>query len=353
MIEVLGPPDRPRRAHGPRLPPVSLAARRVALAAATVLGVGMLAATHDQVPHPSLLVASTALARVDATGHVEPLALPGTGDPARLLRLSHATVLLTRPAGRIEGGQALLLPDGGDALRVLGPADSLVPDSREDRVWLVQRIGDQQALTSYDGSGRAGERRTAATGNDLFLVTPEGVLDDEMELPGGSTPTLRDDAGLVLRRFPGPVTVLAVTGSRVLATQGNCLDGCSVLAWDVRDGGSRSAPLDAGLVVLEGALSADGRSVALAARSASAGQDPVGTTGQAVLLRGRLDGGEPVARTVRGGCTLLACHVTFSGSTVWASVDRSPGRLVRWRDGEEPLPIALQVPDVQALSGLS
>ena len=355
MSDVLGLPDRPQRRGGPALPTVPLATRRVALVAAAMLAAGVLAVRHHQgdvSAPPALLVAAAQLARVDVAGHAEAVALPGTGDPARLLRLPHATVLLTRPAGRIDGGQALLLRDGDDALRVLGPADTLAPDSRDDRVWLVRRTGDRQSLTAYDASGSRRGRRGVTNSHDLFLVTPQGVLDDEVEMPGGSTPTLRDDAGRVLRRLPGPVTVLDTGGPRVLATQGNCLQGCSVVAWDVRDGSSRVAPLDAGLAVLDGALSADGRSVALAARSGTAGDDPVGSTGQAVLLRGSLDGGEPLTRTVRGGCTLLACHVAFSGTTVWASVDRTPGRLVRWRAGEDPRPITLQVPDVEDLAGL-
>lgn len=329
--------------------------RLIAGAAAGVLSLGVLTVVQAQPSAPTLVVAAAGLERLRADGVVDPVRLPAGQDPARLLRLAHATLVLTRPPNHAFGGWAFLLPDGSTQLRRLGPADQLAPDSRGDRVWLV-RGAAVRSLQAYDGSGRHIESRSARSEHDLLLVTPDGVLDDEVVTPGGTTPTLRSDSGRVLRRWGGPVQVLDIVGPRLLVVMGNCLDGCTAQVWDVRLGAADppSAPLDAGLVLLDGALSPDGRSVALAARSASAGAAMDGPNGQAVLLRGRLavgaSGGEPWSTLVDGGCTLLACHVAWSGDTVYASTDLSPGGFVRWDASGRVTRLSLRVPGVVDLA---
>ncbi len=332
-----------------------LPTRLVAGAAAGVLGLGVLTVVQVQPSAATLVVAAAGLQRLRADGAVDPVPLPAGQDPARLLRLAHATVVLTRPPNLAFGGWAFLLPDDSTELRRLGPADQLAPDSRGDRVWLV-RGAAIRFLEAYDGSGRHVESRSARCEHDLLLVTPAGVLDDEVVNPGGTTPTLRSDSGQVLRRWGGPVQVLDVVGPRLLVLTGSCLDGCSAQVWDVRRGASDppTAPLDGGLVVFDGALSRDGRSVALAARVASVGAATEGPDGQTILLRGRLDvdggAGEPLSAVVEGGCTLLACHVAWSGDTVYASTDLSPGGLLRWDASGRVERLPLRVPAVVDLA---
>jgi hypothetical protein len=349
VTDVLGTEDP--RFTLPRLPQLPRDVRWVASAAALVLAVGVLTAVRGLPPRTTLVVAADGVLRVRADGHQEKVALPPGLAPVRLLRIPHATVLLVRPPGRATGGRALLLQDISDGLRDLGPADALAPDARADRVWLVRGSASRE-LQAFDGTGRRRGTRHAATTHDLLLVTPDGVLDDEVVLPGGSTPTLRADDGRVVRRLDGPVQVLDVVGPRLLVTTGACLDSCTTKVWDVRDGSSGEAPLDAGLLVVDGALSADGRSAALLARSAAAGQEMDGDRGEAVLLRGRLDGNEPRSAVVFGGCTLRACRVTWSGDTVYASVDLQPGTLLTWAATGAPRQLGLAVPDVVDLAGL-
>lgn len=353
MSDVLGPED-PRFAL-PRLD-LPASARRVALAAAVVLLAGVLAAVRGPGAAPVLLVASgssdAGLVALRPGGGLLAVALPGGLAPVRLLRLRDATVVLARPPMSLTGGRALLLRRPGSGVRDLGPADAAVPDARGDRVWLV-RDGSPKRLTAFDASGRERGARRVADPHDLLLVTPDGVLDDEVVVPGGSTPTLRSDAGRVLRRLPGPVQVLDVAGPRLLVLDGTCSDACTVRAWDVRTctdarcpGGA--APLDAGLAPLAGALSPDGRSVALAAQAAVTGA----VAGAAVLLRGPLDGGEPRAALVPGRCTLRSCEVAWRGADVYAGLDLSAGALLRWRPGGVPARLDGRVPAVVDLAGL-
>ncbi len=346
MTDVLGTEDA--RSY---LPALSRRERWTALAVAAVLGLGVVTAVRGVPAEPTLLVAADELLRVRTDGVREQLRLPVGQRPAKLLRLSGATVLLTRPPGRADGGSALLVRDDESSVETLGDADTVVPDSRGDRVWLVSGTAPR-TLTAYDGRGRRLQERKAMVAADLLMVTPAGVLGDEVGRPGGSTPTLRRDDGSLLRALDGPVRVYDVAGPRMLVTAGNCLTGCTAQVWDVRDDSRRSAPLAAGLVVLDGALSTDGRSVALAARSTDAGNDLDGDNGQAVLLRGALDGAQPWQQTVTGGCTLLACRVTWSGDSVYASVDRARGAFVRWGPEGAPRRFALQVPGVVDLAGL-
>lgn len=351
MSDVLGPED-PRFAL-PRLD-LPASARRVALAAAVVLLAGVLAAVRGPGAAPVLLVASGSggggLVALRPGGARLPVALPAGLAPVRLLRLRDATVVLARPPMGLTGGRALLLRRPGSGVRDLGPADAVVPDARADRVWLV-RDGSPKRLAAFDASGRARGARRVADPHDLLLVTPDGVLDDEVVEPGGSTPTLRSDAGRVLRRLPGPVQVLDVAGPRLLVLDGTCLDTCTVRTWDVRTcAGARcpggAAPLDAGLLPLDGALSPDGRSVALAAQ-VLAPQGPGG-----VLLRGPLDGGEPRAARVAGRCTLRTCLVAWRGADVYAGLDLTAATLLRWRPGQSPEPVPARVPAVVDLAGL-
>ena len=316
-----------------------------------MLAAGLLTVARGLPTPPAFLAAGTDLLRVHTDGTQEVVSLTVAERPARLLRLGSATVLLTRPPSTITGGSAYLLGDASATLTRLGPADTVVPDSRGDRVWLV-RGSATKSLVAFDGRGRRVEQRTARTSHDLLMVTPHGVLDDEVGVPGGSTPTLRNDAGRVLRQLAGPVQVMDVVGPRILVTVGTCLDGCRVEMWDTRDGSSRSTQLDSGFVVLDGALSANGRSAALAARSSRAPNAPSGRDGQAVLLRGGLDGTALTTTRVDGACTLLACHVTWTGETVYASVDRFPGTLLEWRPGRAPRALRGRAPQVADLSGL-
>lgn len=355
MTDVLGTED-PRWGRPALWTALPAGVRRLAAAAALVLAAGVLTVVRGLPDQPVLLVAADDVVALRPDGRAVPVALPPGLAPVRLLRLGDATVVLARPPMGRTGGRALLLRSPSDGVRDLGPADALAPDSRGDRVWLV-RDGSPKRLAAFDARGRARGTRRAVDPHDLLLVTPDGLLDDEVVVPGGSTPTLRSDTGQVLRRLPGPVQVLDVAGPRVLVTDGTCQDGCTARVWDVRACGPRAcpggaAPLDAGVVVLDGALSADGRSVALAGREAAAGAARDGDRGQAVLLRGPLDGNEPHTAVVRGGCSLLSCQVAWHGTDVYASVDLVPGTLLRWGAVGRPERVRLTVPSVVDLAGL-
>lgn len=343
MTDVLGTPD-----EDPRSPALALtrSERRLALAVAVLLLLGVTAVVRGLPPTPTLLVASQRLEQVLSDGTRLSVPLPDGLAPAALLPLPGATVALLRPPGSRDGTAYLVT--GRRELQRLGAADRLVPDTRGDRVWLARRTSGGQELTSYDGTGHPRGQRTALVAHDLLAVTPDGVLDDEVGRPGGSTPTLRADDGSVLRALPGPVQVLDVVGPRLLAVAGTCLQTCEARVWDLRDGSTTRSPLPSGLVVRQGALDPGGDGVLLAGRLATATQMS-GSDGEAVLLRGRA-GGTVTPRTVTGSCTLLSCNVAWSHGRAYASVDASPGTFVTWDDGGAPQPWGLRIPSVVALA---
>ncbi len=261
------------------------------------------------------------------------LPLTGGADPTvvdGVHRMAHGTlVALVRPcAAALPAGPVYYVPDKGAPRRVAATGSIAVSSNPDDAVVWTQREG-AGSFVDISSAGKA-SAPVSLHGRNVYGVVAAGVLATDVD--GGAVTLLDRRTGAAIRSLKTVVPIAAgsstAAGSSIVVGQpSSCVGtGCPIAVTDVRTGKARSYRVPGAGYALGGAISADGRYLAVTVDAISDGWRPGPGPGSLAVLDLQTGRWQTVA-----GISLPTTDpaaLVWSGRTLLVSVAAPDGSLV-------------------------